>query len=87
MNTYKYNLFGEIKHVRGVDRFTAWLNIFHGELKRIGKCNIKPQDLKLVRNPREGRGNSTREIMNNTNACDLDNDISRVKITNQLRHI
>lgn len=73
MNTYKYNLFGEIKHVRGVDRFTAWLNIFHGELKRVGKCNIKPQDLKLVRNPHEGR-------------CKMDDGRGNL-ITDQLRHI
>jgi hypothetical protein len=73
MNTYQYNIAGEINYVRAEDRFKAFLRVFHGELKRVGRCSIKPQDLKLVKSP-------TREIMNNMNARDLDNDISRVHL-------
>jgi len=66
--------------VRAEDRFKAFLRVFHGELKRVGRCSIKPQDLKLVKSP-------TREINNNENAQHTGNDISRVKVFDQLRHL
>lgn len=72
MLTFQYNIAGEIRHVRAEDRWKAYLMVFQGELKRIGKCSIKPQDLKCVANPREAR----RETQEGGNS-----------ITNQLRHI
>jgi len=73
MNTYQYNIAGEINYVRAEDRFKAFLRVFHGELKRVGRCSIKPQDLKLVKNPHEGR-------------CKTDDGRGN-SITDQLRHL
>ena len=57
MNTYQYNISGVIRYVRAEDRFKAFLQVFHGELKRVGKCSLNPYDLKLVKNPGRGGGN------------------------------
>lgn len=73
MNTYQYNIAGEVRHVRAEDRFRAYLRVFHGELKRIGRCSLKPQDLKMVANPEEVR-RETRDVRGN-------------QITDQLRHL
>lgn len=55
MNTYQYNIAGEIRYVRADDKFHAWLKVFHGELNRIGKCSLKRGDLKLVDNPNSSK--------------------------------
>lgn len=57
MNTYQYNIANEIRYIRAEDRFKAFLKVFFGEMKRVGKCSLKPHDLKLVKNP-----HLTREI-------------------------
>ena len=73
MNTYQYNISGVIRYVRAEDRFKAFLQVFHGELKRVGKCSLNPYDLKLVKNPRS--------------SFDSAQDDGGNQITNQLRHI
>jgi hypothetical protein len=73
MNTYQYNIAGEISFTRGETRWQAYLKVYFGELKRIGKCNLKPQDLKQVSNPEDAR-RETKDTRGNL-------------ITNQLRHL
>ena len=80
MKTFLCNINGKLSHKRGRsaealrDRIRATL------LKQFGRYDDKRIDIKLVRNP-------TREINSNENAQPTGNAISRVKITDQLRHI
>jgi hypothetical protein len=51
--TFKYNIAGEIRFARGENRLKAFLKVYHGELERTGKCNLKPENFVCVRDPHQ----------------------------------
>lgn len=63
MNTYAYNINGEIKFTRAKTKRSAWWKIFFGELNERGSVDMNKVDLKQVANPqRERNGN---KVFNN----------------------
>ena len=58
MKTYQYNYMGEIKFLRANSKDDAKRKIFFGELKKNGSCDLLKIDLKMVKNPGDGRGNA-----------------------------
>ena len=60
MNTYQYNIAGEISFIRAKSRDDAVRQIFFGQLKKNGSVDLTKIDLKIVRDPHGGyvkRGN------------------------------
>lgn len=55
MNTYAYNINGEVKYLRAKTKRSAWYKIFHGELNNNGSVDMNKIDLKQVDNPRRER--------------------------------
>lgn len=53
--TYRYNYNGVIKFLRAQSRDAAIRKIFFGELRKNGSCDLKKIDLKIVRDPGNGR--------------------------------
>ncbi len=58
MNTYAFNINGEVHHVRAVTIKSAWWKIFYGALNKSGSIDMYKIDLRRVENPRrERKGN------------------------------
>lgn len=71
MKTFKYNISGETKYTRAVNKTDALRKIFFGELKRLGKIDMSKVDIIEVENARSQRSNFKSQITNIENKLQL----------------